>query len=219
MTTITKTSTPTTTVATSTTSTMKTTTTTTTTTTITTTTIVRFVISTSVATTTVATSSITTMKITTTTTTTTTTSMIMITTSTLVTTRSTITAGTITTTAQTPPTLEYDDFAAGHPKHCSSDFIRYQDGVSSLSTCQQMCSGDVTCQFVSYNSAALGEKRCGIYASQCQGQEQVACGNHFCYRTYRKKQQLDNTPISEALPVARSKWSVLLASLLLMLSH
>merc|ERR1712048_771138 len=73
------------------------------------------------------------------------------------------------------------------------DYLTHEDGIASLAACQQLCSAkNSACQLVAYNSASFGEKRCGLYKSKCQGQQDTACGNAECYRTYQKVQTVES---------------------------
>merc|ERR1712125_269794 len=74
----------------------------------------------------------------------------------------------------------------GYPNACGSDYIRKQDNVYSLQACQDLCSAESDCQFVAYNR--VGDRRCGLYRSQCQGQTHTSCDTTECYYTYQKQQ-------------------------------
>merc|ERR1711972_221799 len=80
----------------------------------------------------------------------------------------------------------YLRFGSGYPDPCGSDFISSQVGVASLQACQNMCSDESSCRYVAYSP--VGEQRCGLYKSQCQGQAHTTCSTSECYVTYEKEQ-------------------------------
>jgi hypothetical protein len=77
---------------------------------------------------------------------------------------------------------QYWYFGAGHPRNCLSDYIRNEVNIASLQDCLGVCSDESECHFVAYNK--LGDRRCGLYKSSCNGQEQIGCNLSQCYVTY-----------------------------------
>jgi hypothetical protein len=91
--------------------------------------------------------------------------------------------------------VTYQLHGPGHPgPTCLTDFIRQQDGVSSTTECQDLCTQDPLCKFAAFNLAIRGEGRCGLYKSVCTGMAETACGDVKCYRTFAK------IPVSQPSP-------------------
>merc|ERR1712048_498935 len=90
---------------------------------------------------------------------------------------------------------QYRNFAAGYPSHCFSDYIRNEVNIATLQACLGLCSDEAECHFVAYNK--LGDKRCGLYKSSCNGQEQTGCTLSQCYTTYT---DFDHFPSLASLP-------------------